>query len=376
MSHHNVDCCENTRGADALLDYYQNARNLVIDYMIKNPEQLTKLLWQQAGPLAIDNNCQCRMGKISSRSTFSCSQCRNLGRMVDLRNDDHKFMLEYGKLTGKYLNVITKDICQPFLSFDKSFCRYLPLCLNCVRGDNFTISILLNWFLQTNIHINKSLTAFICANKGFNLIESFNSFKDYTFDQVSAKSVVIQLIALLMHLNKFNFSLTNPSLNNLAYSLEPASYRVDNVVVSGPVTLKLVDFDNAAATFSGNHYFSHNMSLAAYLEKEIFLPNLIDDRNGLFKLTSDSLPIFLALKHFGYPIYPCALECYAFMIDLMRNESFAEIVRTDRWLNHFWHELWVENSYPNDCECGLKVMTGIWLKSDIVVKLWQYIKRS
>src|SRR5436190_4415053 len=369
ISYHDFNSCEQTRGTDALLEYYENDRINIIEYMLKDPEYLTQVLWQQHGPLAIDNSCQCQMGKCAARSAFSCTQCRNLGRMIDFRNDNYKFSLAYGQFTGKFLNITSKDICKPFLSFDKSFCRYLPLCLNCVMGDSFTISILINWFLQnTSVHINKSFTAFICSNKGFNLIEHYECL-NMTFDTVTVKSIVIQLVALLMMLNKVNFSLVNPSINNLGYNIEPVSYKCDGVVISGPITLKLHNFDDSAATFQGNHYFSKNIGLATELEKEIFLADF-----SKLKLTSDTLQTFLALKHFGYDKYPCVLECYAFMIDLMRNESFANLVRTDRWINHIWHELWVNDNYPKCDDYGLKVLVGIELKVDIVERLWNKIK--
>ena len=48
-SYHDIDCCDSTLGADRLLYKYQIDREYITELMLKNPQQLTEIIWKR-GP--------------------------------------------------------------------------------------------------------------------------------------------------------------------------------------------------------------------------------------------------------------------------------------------------------------------------------------
>jgi len=115
--YHDFECCEWTRGVDTLLFRYKQDREEITSLILNNPDKLVQTIWKADGPLAVDNECRCQMGKGENRSPFACAQFKNLRRLIDFRlgGIERPFQLECGESAGKNLIVASSEINNTFL---------------------------------------------------------------------------------------------------------------------------------------------------------------------------------------------------------------------------------------------------------------------
>lgn len=327
-SYHNYNCCDLTRGTDALLARYTSDRAEVTELLANNPEKLVKTIWQKDGPLANDSDCLCQMGQGDIRSSFSCASCKSLRRIIDFKlgGISRPFRLECGKEIGKTLIVLNsaENNFTPFLTWDgasaekaKQYVKQykeLLVCgtpdvssLRCISGDPFTIRTLITWqiakvFSEKSLpHAASLYTAFVCRNQRYSLCEvpSLGSFEDLhkhsTFieENLSAQNVraqatvrlplksevagtiILQLLVVLKELLKINFSHGTPTRQSLIFSKDPVSYVYDGVKIVGPLTLQLSNLWHSSATVNNVHYFSRDLKHTMHLEKGLFVPTIV-----------------------------------------------------------------------------------------------------
>lgn len=325
QKYHDFECCETPRGIDTLLAQYRQDREEITTLMLKDPNTLINTIWKQEGPLAIDSECRCRMGKGERRSTFACAQCKNMRRLIDFRLGaiDRPFEIKCGQCMGKNLIVSNTEVITPFLSWDDDSARRaqqyikqydgLTMCgtpfipdLKCITGDPFTIRTLIMWMIAKRFtakglpHIPMLHTAFICGCMAYSLyempnigtmpdlhkIESYHnldtgvkSMKSQHFAYTPLKSeitrtIIIQLLVTLIELSKINFSHGTPSIHGLVFNKNPVSYMYDGIHVNGPVTLQISDLWNSSATFGSTHFFPKSIKSSMHVEKNMFIPEI------------------------------------------------------------------------------------------------------
>lgn len=308
--YHNINCCDYTIGIDNLLLAYHNDRNNVIDMIVNDPQQLIDTIWQINGPLAIDNECKCQMGKGDVMSSFACAQCKNIKRLTDFRigGVEIPFSIQCGELSGTELIIAMSDILgnRPYLQWDDSAIRraqnyyrqhpQAKLCGaslthndRCIVGDSFTIRTLILWTIS-RIFTDKGLphapmlhTAFVCHNVGYSLynnttIGSYEKFIEYyskPIDELAIKQILMQLIVILKELQQINFTHGTPSIHGLIWNNEPVSYIYDGVHISAPFTLQITDLWNSSATLGNVHYYSRNIRTSFSFERDFFYPEII-----------------------------------------------------------------------------------------------------
>ena len=380
--YHDIECCEWTRGIDNLLANYTDDRIIITDLIDNDPETLISTIWKQDGPLAIDNSCQCQMGKGNRRSIFSCAQCTNLRRLIDLRlgGTDQPFQIECGESTGKKLIVTESDINTPFLSWDEASSQRariyheqyhnLVICgsnynpdMRCIIGDPFTIKTLITWmiskiFNDDNIpNFIQMHTAFICNNigyslydmpgigtiyelhklskyhedkrhkspklkglkhdesiqinfpkhihRGFSPIENINEVaridSNHRLKSEIANDIIIQLLVIMSELSKINFSHGTPSIHSLIFDDVPVSYVYDNVHIDSQITVKISDMNNSSATFNNVHYFPENFNSKLYIERHMFVPEIVTKNISMAHCQKQSNPLNDAkvISHFS-----------------------------------------------------------------------------
>jgi len=322
--YHDFECCEWTRGVDTLLDRFINDQTQVTTLIETNPDKLITDIWKQEGPLAIDNNCRCQMGKGDRRSPYTCAQCKNLRRLIDFRYGgvDRPFRIECGEAIGKNFIVTSTNISNPFLNWDPDSARRarhylqqyqnLTICgtpnienMRCLTGDSFTISTLIQWmiskqFSNKNIpHCPINYTSFICNGVGYSLsivpdigtindLHKIEGYHERSMDSMRSqhiaysslknsvtRSIIIQLLVILKELSSISFSHGNPGIQSLIFTRDPISYSYDNIHVHGPLTLKISNFSNSSATFGQDHYFPKNIKTSMYIERNMFIPEIV-----------------------------------------------------------------------------------------------------
>jgi len=300
-------------------------------------------------------------------------------------------------------------------------------------------------------------TAFICHNTGYSLydmpsigtmselhkIEAYHNIDPlnsrdgrsmksqhfaYTPLKASiARTIIIQLLVALSELSSIYFSHGTPSIHGIIFTKDPVSYMYDGVHVEGPITFQLTDFWNASATFNGIHYFPKSVKSSMYIERNMFVPEIVTrsismahcydrpqknqveiadnsidaickpERAVIYKLTNNTMEIYNAMRHIGFPLYAGSFDFYCFMVSLMCDKSFFDAVTNDIRLYSLWSMMWLVDDLPkieqlireaHDVETNgetpinnraasnivINIVRGAWLRCDIIKYIWSLIK--
>ena len=276
-------------------------------------------------------------------------------------------------------------------------------------------------------------------------LDPSNSVKSQHFAYMPLKSniartIITQLLVTLLELSQINFSHGTPSIHGLIFNKDPVSYSYDGVHVEGPLTLQISDLWNASATFNHVHYFPKNIKSSMYIERNMFVPEIAtktvsmahchDVGAGIFdsaanpvvcpttvstcpdattydvckpqnvvlyRLTNNTMDIYNAMRHIGFPLYVGSFDFYCFMVSLMCDKSFFDAVIMDDKLYRLWSMMWLMEDLPNiermikethDVEAQgkspatnraasnvvINIIRGAWLRCDVVKYLWNLIK--
>jgi hypothetical protein len=396
-SYHDIDCCDKTLGIDNLLSKYKSDRESILNMMLKDPNKLIQTIWSVNSPLAIDNNCLCKMSK---RNYFTCAQCKNISRITDFKyNVDEPIQIECGSLSGKKIIVKSHGIISPFLKIDLHATQKVKKYgLKCIVGDDFTISTFNNWiiediFKKSNLpHISNLYTSFICNNNGYSVsryhklvnLSDINNVRGINLSDIGgARSIILQLLVILTELEKYDFFQSCPTLKSLYFVQEPVSYLYNNVHVEGPITLKIDNLEQASINYGGMRYYSKNVENTISIEKNTFVPEM-NINGSYYKLTNINFDIYIAMRQIGIPLFTNSFNFYCLMVALMCNESFYNNVMSNQNVDNIWKNMWlpenlilVENAVKElhsvenvDANIIFDIVKGLWLRHDIVNYIW------
>lgn len=424
-NYNDFDFCDHTRGIDNLLDRYRQDRNRVVFLAQTEPTTLIKTIWNRDSPLSIDNDCKCNL--INPRTTFACSQCKNLKKILDLRSGGIKktFTIECGESAGKVVKITSYPINNPHLSRDlaavdrarfykKQYSKLTscgtPDVTDCISGDSFTIQTLITWMTNKLFEergLNHCLTlhtAFICGGVGYCLQEAPNVSDLKRIDSNTVKSIMFQLIIILKELSSVSFSHGNPTIDGLIFSKDPVSYEYDGIRVVGPITLQITNMSNSSATFNGVHFFPESIKTSMCIEANMFVPEIYnksitmaycssnassDDvttkackskNSTLYKLSSNTIELYNSIRHIGFPLYAGSFDFYCFMVSLMLQPNIFEIVRSDENLYRFWAMMWTEEDLIEvekqltEKETAINIIKNKQLRCDILDHMWSLVK--
>lgn len=394
---------KNCGNVDDLLNQYESQKKNIIKCLLLKPEEFVDKAWKYDGYLLSDSECRCRMGQGVISSPFSCYNCRNLSRLIDLKSEliDAPFQIEYGDREGLTLVVEKLGIVSPKLFWDensvneaiKYLNRYkmLSSCgtpkditsMRSLRGDTFTIQILIRWLVEKIFekksmpHILKSHTSFICSDYGYNLQEhpGIGSFKklcaikemlvEDKLQPTITRGIILQLLSILKTLSSYNFSHGNPSFKSLSFSRESVDYETNNLNIASPITLYISNFSCSSIMAKNIHFSSKTAQSDIYLKKASFTPDITvkssanahcdignnyqNDKNvcdmsnkktNYYKLTNDTLDVYTSMRHIGFPLFVGSFDFYCFIVSLMCCKKFYDSVYSDEKLRKFWHMLW------------------------------------
>lgn len=258
------------------------------------------------------------------------------------------------------------------------------------------------------------------------------------------RAIIVQLLIIFNELSQVYFSHGAPSISALSFCKEPISYMYDGYKVESPITLQLGNFLNSSATFNGVHYFPKNIHASMHLERTMFPPEItsrvvsmahcydagiIKDNNRppsprllsmtkqpatscstcpssttnyevckpnnvrMFRLTHNTVDIYMALRHIGFPLYVGSFDFYCFLISLMCDKSFFLSVTKNEKLYRLWSMMWLDTDLTivearlkefydlqekdkNLSITSIDIIRGIWLRCDIISFMWKLIKQG
>ena len=416
-----ISCCEQTRRVDDMFARFETERNLILEILFTSPERLPFLLWSEkdgSSPLSIDRQCMWKMGTVSLdlpksrpssffdffrkapeyiepkivprglRRSFSCPQCRNMERLIDLRKYSvgTPFLIESGKETGKRLVINDMSATHLSLSFEKVSNSFQTQTL---QSDEFTNTILISFLLEYILVESgipsccSLLTAFVCGDTGYLLseaptystLEQLASVAKYLDDEnifrkEVTRGILQQLCAILHVLSPYDFVHGRATIpTSLSFKNEPCSYMMDDVHVTCPVTIQLSNFERSSITINDGKL---------RLIPSSFLPELHDNKvvqKAGKILTSRQLKIYRHLQQIGVPI-DIPLDTYDFLLSMMRIPAFSKSV-----LKHF-RPLWDQFEIPIDVIPKLEdgreslddLLTTFPLRTDIINFIWDSLR--
>jgi len=429
MDYHSLDCCDSNRGIDKLLNNYKKSIDLVYNLIINNPDKLIEILWKQESPLSIDMSCRCSMGSGDRRSAFSCSQCKNIGKIKDFRKSDLIFEIQCGVNKGKRLIILPYHISNLFICYDdeisEKYKSYLLQNCNCagtvdstvrfIRSDPFTnraliMSVITKIFRDKKLPHSMNLhTAFICGNKGYSILDDptigslddLHKITEYhtkeedmcsPFLHKISRSIIMQLIVILNELSYFNFSHGNPSVESLVFGYEHVSYKYEGIKISGDITLKIINFWKSSATFSKIRYFPDDVKSKLFLECNVLIPKIhimMINNTEYYKIGKCNIDTLISMNNSGIPIFTGSFDLYCFFVSLMCDQSFYMSVIREDDLYSIWKSIWLEEdldkidelicqnhlSNLNNFETVINIISEFWLRCDIIKYLLSLIKK-
>lgn len=314
---------------------------------------------------------------------------------------------------------------------------YLPD-LQAIEADPFTIRTIILWtiydlFKEHSLpHCPKLYTAFICGSNAYSLydvptIGSFSKLlQTYTIDKKLIKGLILQLLVIATELRKIHFSHGMPSINSMTFDKTTISYLYNGVKIVSPVTMKLADMWHSSAVINGVHYFSPDIKSEIYSERSMYIPEIqtmnlptaycaaynsdlpcpstkecgkinslctVNDSETYYRLSENNMETYNAIRHMGFPIYSGSFDLYCWIVSLMLNNEVFTTVINDPYLNRIWMSMWtrqdmdlihtrlaeiharnLDSKQLNNPNIILDIVSGVWMKCDIIDSLWKVIK--
>lgn len=426
-SFNDIKCCDGTRNINQLLQSYQNVKGQILKLL--GGDQLSDRLWKDNTLLQVDDKCQCNMGKFGDRTVFMCPQCTSIGNISE---NKRTFIVQCGNEVGKQFAInefsIGKDVGIMISTHAKSRadiilsknsglfdCGTTNVDVKYYRSDPFTNHILQSWIVEDLFqskglpHYLKLWTGFICRNYGFTLedrpisLVSLGDLVKYpelaTKNAINSKvikSIILQLIVIYTELGSIQFTHGNPSLNTIGINLTPCSYQYNNVMVSGPLTVYLNNFEYSSSTVSNCRLYSSAYYVEQSLERSILIPEvksaLVEIKcsqpqdskcfspTTIYQVPKDTIKFFNAIRHTGVPLFVNSFDFYASVVSLMTNSLFYRGLTEDTDLYLLWSSLFmpsdrikVMSRLRSGEQNVMNILADINLRCDILNYLWNRI---
>ncbi len=313
----NLASCLKTRSANKLFEQYHNDRSKILTKLQTDPDHLFDLIYGSRSVISFDDKCLCQLGAYIKpwdylkgygyvtetetiipgqiRRSYRCSQCANIGHLVDLNVNaiNQPFRIEVGSYKNRrmiiepvptdsmslqrtYQTVPNQMLwsSSPFLEPDlEKQIKYLGL-------DSFMSRLLVSWYANhilskevvlTNNHnrgnisgVESIKTAFVCNDSGYYLREEprigylgdLLSISGYIQRDQNNKylhsnviqGILKQLVVILKVLSKHQFSMGGPDYTNLKFDQESVNYSYDGRSVVSSVSIVLSDLSKAGIT--------------------------------------------------------------------------------------------------------------------------------
>ena len=392
--YHNISCWEEERTVDQLLKDYGQDKTMILDLLVKNPNELVQMMWSENSPLSYDNTCRVNMGKGNIKSCFACINCVNMKHLVDFSK--YKMNDCFNILTGNHVGT------SMMLTEIKVDGVYLDYDVNKnIKGDDFTIRTLITWYIES-IFNKKKLphalllhTAYICGNTGYSLYTAptinneichFNTIitslnKNDKKTNIEAYGILMQVIVIFSELKAINLIHNNPICTSLLFDKKPCSYKY-NILNKGSIhvlcgnTVFLADLLKASAQINDVYLYSQQDNMKC---SNVSVAKCVQTTSGLsnkqYKIKNDYFDMYLNMVKSNNKHLP-SIDLYIMLLSMMLNTDFFNIVVNDDKCNRLWKSLW--DNQENIIETRLKefVTQNLPIKKDTLLILlkdvWLY----
>lgn len=330
---------------DKLLGYYQSTMNMILKELIKNPINAVNNIWKGIKYLHIDDSCDCQMGCRNVRSNYSCYQCKQMKRFINLRDRSLSFTIVYGKRLGDRMRLVEQQSVLPEMN------TYTTIS-NVISIDTFTLTIVNSLYIEDLFkrkglpNISRIYSAFICGSNGYYLTDDIKqmSLKELVIGPphhshcTTVKSLILQLAIMLKELNEIKYASKSP-LTSIIIVDEPISYKYGSISVQAGFSIKLRNLSEVSLQISGYRLISHHKTQQTFHVAELFDggPKI---SNGLYKVTVDNNSSLHREREYGRSPINTSYEFYCLMTYIMLHEAIFATIKQDKILNSIWVSMW------------------------------------
>ena len=358
--YHNIACWDTVLNIDAIMDEYELDKISILDLLENEPHELVRKMWKE-NTLCIDNTCQFKMGQ-NPYSDFACVNCVNMKHIIDLNENT----------IGEPFNVLTGAMVGNDLLLTETKVPYTYLTLNHykMKGDTFTVKILLLWVIERLFsklpNAIQLKTAFICNHTGYTLYKAptidgelcdFDCLieKDPAF---SAYGILSQLIVIFNELKNIQFVLGHASIYAFLFDKKPCSFLYQKIAIKNKYTLCLADVAQSSAVIHKVCLSSENNVDELYTSHS----KCVVTQKDQFKIKCVS-DLYLNQIKQKYP-----LDFYLVLMSLLRNNVFFETLNKEEEALNLVKQLWdydeiVKRVDENDDD-DFTLLQDVWLYTD------------
>ncbi len=408
-----------------------------IDYILRETTEKKQTLLSQLRDenlpskireyIPVNGECLRQMGKGNAKSSYSCTKCLEVGRLVPYRSGTpSEFYIESGARRGTKISILEENSPHSKVKWDpqaRTISQQIsqinnlnscgvsgsPVAERYLSSDNWLNGVLINWCIESIFkqrrtpHTLEIIEAFVCNDVGYVLkadgSASERSSVDLTsmeWDEARVASLFRQIGAILLTLKPYQFVHGTATLDKLSASLdEPCGYAFNDSKIIGDFTLKIGGFHLSSITLSGTRLFpstyARNVDLLNAVTQftpcvqsfEIPEVDLVQAscssgncslrRNGyVFRMGHSGPTLFTTMRYSGYPLFGGAFDTYSFLTSLLSWKPIGEVVSKSERLTAVWTNLFPESHKAPEIESSDTPVTCSYEISKHLHGSWMY----
>lgn len=327
--YHNMQCGDEVYSLEQILEQYQINKENILNLLKTNVNELVDHLWQYY--LCIDHYCQ---------QHALCSPCDVLTHIQYEKKVNVPFKIK----SGETLILTKTKVHQPFLELHK----------NKLKGDLFTIKLLVTWIIEQ--HLNKMnlpnslnlYNAFICNHEGYLLYQipvinnelcRFDRLIEYKYNKEIVYGLLTQLTTLFHSLSSLSFSMGRPFHQSFLFDKEPCQYEYtyNNIryKIDCEYTLKLSDLSHSSLIYNNTLLFPENCVNEMMFNH--FNINCYKKETTYYIINNDCLNSYFMNTKINLPL---ATDFYLIILSMMTNDNFFNAVMENQDCYDLWKGLW------------------------------------
>jgi hypothetical protein len=380
---------------DAIFNRYASQLTQ-LSALIDDPQKLSQDLWGSQTPISIDRKCRCQFNaslNLGPRTSFACSNCRNLSRLTNLNDRLNNFVIRCGEMKGIELTITRQTVVQPKIEFDstpnsraltllnkvnnlRTCCPDLTRSIKYLKTDDYTCRLLVNLIydsMATELALpSLDLKAtFICGDVGYlisetkytlpelitNLQTESNKLSDAPLDADSIKLILFQLIILFHRFKACQYTLGNANFNSIKLKDQPIKYKLtsseldfDFGLVLEPGSGSSITNKNGLRIYSCSTYNQQELNRLAF-NPEIKIVNHVQSNcHGCamsliptYVLDNQTGSLYLNMRHSGLPLFNGSFDLYSLLYSLMCYRPWYLGIRSQDKLYDFWQSCWLND---------------------------------
>lgn len=326
---------------DYLMNEFEQDKDNIVYLAKKNPKELVSSIWNEL--LAYDNNCHVMMKNIEE--DIACTHCQHMMQMTDMNqyNVGELFKVTYGKRKGDSMIIVENEIKHVYLKWVSN---------NKIKGDNFTIKILVTWLVEDLFtsaglpHALQMVTSFICNHVGYSLYKMPNVKGELcTFGMVLEQKkkdavvygILLQLVVIMNELEKVSFSFGNPSINAFLFDGKVCDYDYQKKEIKCPFTMVLSDMSKSSLKINNVLLFPNN-SINSVMNNNFMDSGYKSVANDKYIIKDYLFDIVFDKVKYQLP----SIDFYLILLSMTEEPIFMEVVTKNEQCKNLWQLIWGE----------------------------------